>query len=412
MINWRPPRTSSRGAPRHVQQRAARRRCGRSPIMSGLDQIPAEERDPFQLALEDEERLLEELQQREGLPHRLMFRGDDQRPLRNLLERRETRPWCCRSRASARCCCAPTIWRPSAWPRAASAKVGSATSSQTHQQHIEQHVEDQRTQENRNHRDIRSIGLTPSPAGAAAAIRSAGRDISGARSRPTSASRTRTSAATYLAYSDSSSRSVAPLVHHGSSRHLSPTTANGISVDIRHRMRQFDDGARHVVVRGHHDQRLEAALARPAPGLRGIAAGVDGGAVEIDAAAQQRLVVRQRAGNVAGRRWSDARRRSAAACRSRRPAIPSRRRPATSRRSAPRCRRHCGRASISAPRNCDRKPTKPTPAPTNDERQRGDDGRAQPAAAARRPAHSAIYRRAASSCDVSDPFPGCNSRTF
>src|SRR5438093_1275609 len=57
--------------------------------------------------------------------------------------------------------------------------------------------------------------------------------------------------------------------------------------DIRHRMRQFQDGARHVVVRRHHDQRLEAALAGPAPRLRGIAARVDGGTIEIDATAQQ-----------------------------------------------------------------------------------------------------------------------------
>src|ERR1700761_1332316 len=53
---------------------------------------------------------------------------------------------------------------------------------------------------------------------------------SGARSSPASASLTRTSTATYLTYSDSSSRKVEPLVHHGSSRHLSPTTANGINV--------------------------------------------------------------------------------------------------------------------------------------------------------------------------------------
>src|SRR6202012_5012389 len=52
---------------------------------------------------------------------------------------------------------------------------------------------------------------------------------SGASSSPASASRTRTSTATYLTYSDSNSRNAAPLVHHGSGRHLSPTTANGTS---------------------------------------------------------------------------------------------------------------------------------------------------------------------------------------
>src|SRR5947209_8736605 len=67
-----------------------------------------------------------------------------------------------------------------------------------HQSDVEQHVEDQRTQENRNH--ARSDQL-------AAALR-AGDDpvicwaMSGDSSSPRSASRTRTSAATYLAYSD------------------------------------------------------------------------------------------------------------------------------------------------------------------------------------------------------------------
>ncbi len=40
-------------------------------------------------------------------------------------------------------------------------------------------------------------------------------------------------------------------------------------------MRDLGHGARHVIVRGHHDQRLEAVLARPAPGLDGVAEGVD-----------------------------------------------------------------------------------------------------------------------------------------
>ena len=39
-----------------------------------------------------------------------------------------------------------------------------------------------------------------------------------------SASRTPTPLAAYFTYSDSNRRGVAPLVHHGSSRHRSPTT--------------------------------------------------------------------------------------------------------------------------------------------------------------------------------------------
>ena len=105
-----------------------------------------------------------------------------------------------------------------------------------------------------------------------------------------------------------------------------------------------------MVIRCHHDQRFEAALARPAPGLESVATGVD------------RRNGRDRRNNpsttgccqaVTGkyrwRHWSDARPRSTAACRSRRPAIPSHPRPATNRQSAPRCRRRfAGRLDFSA----------------------------------------------------------------
>ena len=49
-------------------------------------------------------------------------------------------------------------------------------------------------------------------------------------------------------------------------------------------MRQFRHRARHVIIRGHDDQRPEAALPHPAPRLGGIGDRVDRGAVEIDAA--------------------------------------------------------------------------------------------------------------------------------
>src|SRR6202040_1736882 len=109
-------------------------------------------------------------------------------------------------------------------------QVGRNSDNYPKRQHqVEQQVVDQRTQENRNHRESDQL------AAAVAGLRGAMDPVvgcsaaSGASSKPASASDTRTSAATYLAYSDSSSRKVAPLVHHGSSRHLSPTTANGIS---------------------------------------------------------------------------------------------------------------------------------------------------------------------------------------
>ena len=70
--------------------------------------------------------------------------------------------------------------------------------------------------------------------------------------------------------------------------------------DVWHGVRQFDDRARHMIVRRYHDQRFEVAFMRPAPCLRGIAAGVDGGIVEIDAAIEQRLALRHGTGDFAG----------------------------------------------------------------------------------------------------------------
>ena len=52
----------------------------------GLPHVPAEHRDPHQLALDDEGRVGEQRDQRERLPQGLVLGGDDQRPLRDLLE--------------------------------------------------------------------------------------------------------------------------------------------------------------------------------------------------------------------------------------------------------------------------------------------------------------------------------------
>ena len=114
--------------------------------------------------------------------------------------------------------------------------------------------------------------------------------------------------------------------------------------DVRHRVRQFDDSARHMIVRRHHDQRFEAALADPAASLGGVAAGIDGGAVEIDATAEQLTGCPATCGRYRSRHWSGARRISTAVCHSRPRAIPLRPTPATNRRSTPRCRRRCGKA--------------------------------------------------------------------
>ena len=73
------------GAPHH--RKRARPPAVRSiAIILVLMMKQAEHRNEFQLALEHEERRLEEVQERDGFPHRLMFRGDDQRALRNLLD--------------------------------------------------------------------------------------------------------------------------------------------------------------------------------------------------------------------------------------------------------------------------------------------------------------------------------------
>ena len=154
---------------------------------------------------------------------------------------------------------------------------------------------------------------------------------------PQSSTCTRTPATTNLAYSATSSRAAAPLAHHGSSRHFSPITGNGISSDVGHGVRQLDDGARHVIVRGHDDQRAKAALLRPAPRFGGIAAGVDRRVVEIDAAGEQRFVVAAASARFRRHRSTSARRRSAAAGRSHWRAGRRRRTRATSRRSGPRC---------------------------------------------------------------------------
>ena len=107
--------------------------------------------------------------------------------------------------------------------------------------------------------------------------------------------------------------------------------------DVRHAVREFDDGARHVVVRRDDDQRAETALLRPAPRFGGVAAGIDRRVVEIDAAGEPRLVVAQRTGDFAGAvRPVHARDQQPLAVAAGKQ-IDGVRRPATSLRSARRC---------------------------------------------------------------------------
>jgi hypothetical protein len=52
-------------------------------------------------------------------------------------------------------------------------------------------------------------------------------------------------------------------------------------------MRELGHGARHMPIRGHHDQRVEIVLARPILGLERVAEGIERGTVEIDAAGEK-----------------------------------------------------------------------------------------------------------------------------
>ena len=158
MINWRPRANLRAGAARHVQQRAAAG-AAIDPDHVRLHQVPAEERNPFQFALEDEQRLLEELQQRKGLPHRLMFRGDDQRSLGNFLE-----PAILHLGVADHAHQPDAAARPGLGDRhdgPARHQEGRDRDDQPeHQQRVEQHVVDQRTQENQKPSNTRSVGLS------------------------------------------------------------------------------------------------------------------------------------------------------------------------------------------------------------------------------------------------------------
>ena len=112
----------------------------------------------------------------------------------------------------------------------------------------------------------------------------------------------RTLAKRYLRYSDSTSLVVSPFDHHGSMRRRSDTTGNGIEGGVGKLMGELGQRARHVVRRGHDDERLETVVDRPAPRLDRIAQRIERRIVEIDAAVQQAAVVDGLAGDVAGRR--------------------------------------------------------------------------------------------------------------
>ncbi len=117
----------------------------------GLEQELAEHRDPGQFALEDVERVLEEAQKLERLPHRLMLGGDDQRPFRDLLQPSEFDPDVAdhphQEQRGVRPPCGQRHHRP-----ARQHDGRDRDDAERHQHEIEQHVEDERAHEDRQHR--------------------------------------------------------------------------------------------------------------------------------------------------------------------------------------------------------------------------------------------------------------------
>ena len=107
------------------------------------------------------------------------------------------------------------------------------------------------------------------------------------------------SANRYFRYSANSKRAVSRFDHQGSVFHLRRDHRIGNQRHVGKLMRELGHGARHVPVRGHHDQRIEIVLARPALGLDGVAEGVERGAVEIDAAGEKFGIERGQPGDFA-----------------------------------------------------------------------------------------------------------------
>ena len=68
-------------------------------------------------------------------------------------------------------------------------------------------------------------------------------------------------------------------------------------IHIRQGTPQLGEAARHVIGRRHDDQRLEAALLHPRPGLCGITDGVTRLLADVNAAAEPALAVRRDAGS-------------------------------------------------------------------------------------------------------------------
>ena len=95
----------------------------------------------------------------------------------------------------------------------------------------------------------------------------------------------------YLKYSDSTSFVVVPFAHQGSTRRRSDDDRERNQRDIRKLVRDFGQRARHVIGGRHDDERMEAAIDRPAARLHRIAERIDRRIIEVDAAGENAVVI-------------------------------------------------------------------------------------------------------------------------
>ena len=98
-------------------------------------------------------------------------------------------------------------------------------------------------------------------------------------------------------YSENSTRAVEGLCHHSCGIDGGGDRIGDL-LQIRQGVVQFHEGARHVVVRGHHDERVEMVRLGPAPGLDGVADGVAGPVIQVHAAIEEAALARIEPGDL------------------------------------------------------------------------------------------------------------------
>ena len=196
-MSWR---SSAEFDARALGHRGERLRAGAAVDRhhAALDHEPAEDRYPHQLAFDDEQRIVEQRQQREGFPRRLVLGGDDKRPLRNFFAPAHLAIDAGNDAQQHQIDAAPGLGHPD------HGAIGHECGRQRHHQpehrvQVEQHVEHDRANDDQH-------GLVILYAA-----------VSGSRCRRTTANR-------YFRYSDSRIRTISPLCNHDSVLIFSETT--------------------------------------------------------------------------------------------------------------------------------------------------------------------------------------------